>query len=114
MLGGSLTGISAAVFGVQGAIRALFLSAFDLKKDVFLFTAGAIGLVIDITRIIGYFQNEFSLNNTLLIALVISVPVSFLGSYTGKKLVDRIPQEKFRKLIAFALLLLAVRYLIWA
>ncbi|MEX0895912.1 MAG: sulfite exporter TauE/SafE family protein [Patescibacteria group bacterium] len=114
LAGGSLTGISAAVFGVQGAIRALFLSAFDLKKDVFLFTAGAIGLVIDSARIIGYLESEFVLSNTLLLALLFCVPVSFLGSYTGKKLVDIIPQEKFRKLIAIALLILAVRYLIWA
>lgn len=113
VLGGSLTGISAAVFGVQGAVRAIFLSAFNLPKDVFIFTAGAIGIIIDITRIIGYFQNDFTLGNTLSIALLISVPVSIAGSFTGKKLIGKVSQKSFRTLIATALVVIALRYIIW-
>ena len=38
--GGALSGFFAGVFGMGGAIRALFLSAFDLPKAVYLATAG--------------------------------------------------------------------------
>ncbi|MDZ7786052.1 MAG: sulfite exporter TauE/SafE family protein [Candidatus Saccharibacteria bacterium] len=114
VLGGSLTGLSAAVFGVQGVIRATFLSAFDLKKEVFLFTAGAIGLIIDGGRLVGYLQSEIELTPTLLIAALISVPTVLFGSYIGKRVVDKIPQSKFRTVIAVALTIIALRYLIFA
>ena len=114
LIAGSLSGMSAAVFGVQGVIRTIFLSSLDLKKDVFLFTAGALGIVIDFSRLLGYLKNGFTLNNTLLIGLIISIPFSFLGSFTGKKLVDKIPQKKFKYLIAAALILISIRYIIWA
>jgi|SRR3990167_4789345 len=113
LIAGSLSGMSAGVFGVQGVIRTMFLSSLDLKKDVFLFTAGALGFVIDFSRLLGYWQNGFTLDNSLSIGLIISIPFSFLGSYMGKKLVDKIPQKKFRYVVAAALFIVSLRYLIW-
>ncbi|PIR59245.1 MAG: sulfite exporter TauE/SafE family protein [Candidatus Pacebacteria bacterium CG10_big_fil_rev_8_21_14_0_10_56_10] len=52
--GGSLSGFFAGVFGVGGAIRSTFLSAFDIKKSVFLFTSGMISWLIDSSRISQY------------------------------------------------------------
>jgi len=112
--GGAVTGATAAVFGVQGAVRALFLSAFDLPKEVFIFTAGAIGMAIDIARIGGYLRSGTELTDTLWIAVAIAVPAALLGSWIGRKIVDRVPQKHFRTLIAVALFAIAIRYLIWA
>jgi len=50
--GGALSGFFAGMFGIGGAIRSAFLSAFDLPKAVFISTAGAISLLVDSTRII--------------------------------------------------------------
>jgi uncharacterized membrane protein YfcA len=112
--GGAVTGATAAIFGVQGAVRALFLSAFDLPKEVFIFTAGAIGMAIDIARIGGYLRSGTELTDTLWIAVTIAVPAALLGSWIGRKIVDHVPQKHFRTLIAVALLAIAIRYLIWA
>lgn len=111
--GGLLSGLASGVFGVGGAIRAAFLSAFRLRKDVFIFTAGAIGIFIDSGRIMRYLLDGFRLSNELLITLVLAIPVSYLGGYAGKLLAGKIPQESFRKVIAGALLLIAVSYVVW-
>lgn len=59
--GGSLSGFFAGIFGVGGAVRGVFLSAFDLPKAVYISTAGAIALFIDSTRIVTYLINGVSL-----------------------------------------------------
>jgi uncharacterized membrane protein YfcA len=35
-----------------------------------------------------------------MVGLLVFVPVSFLGAYMAKKIVDKIPQEKFRRVMA--------------
>jgi hypothetical protein len=45
--GGALSGFFAGMFGIGGAIRSMFLSAFDLPKAVYIATAGAIGIMVD-------------------------------------------------------------------
>lgn len=47
--GGALSGFFAGLFGIGGAVRSVFLSAFNLPKAVYIATAGAIALVIDTT-----------------------------------------------------------------
>jgi uncharacterized membrane protein YfcA len=54
--GGALSGFFAGMFGIGGAIRSMFLSAFDLPKEVYIATAGAIGLMVDATRIVTYLR----------------------------------------------------------
>ena len=112
VLGGSLSGFFAGIFGVGGAIRSTFLTAFDLKKSVFLFTSGVIGLLIDSSRISQYWLSGIKIGSNLMTALIICIPVSLIGAYLAKKLVDKIPQKSFRLFIAVALLLEGLRYLL--
>jgi uncharacterized membrane protein YfcA len=112
VLGGSLSGFFAGIFGVGGAIRSTFLTAFDLKKSVFLFTSGVIGLLIDSSRVSQYWLSGIKLDSNLVTALIICIPVSLIGAYLAKKLVDKIPQKSFRLFIAVALLFVGLRYLL--
>ena len=107
--GGALSGLMAGVFGIGGAIRSMALSAFDLKKEVYLFTSGAIALFIDIPRLITYYSGGIRLPNLLTVGLVIFVPISFLGARSGKSLINKIPQENFRKVVAVFLLMIGVK-----
>ncbi len=52
--GGLFSGFAAGIFGVGDAIRGAFLSAFNLPKEIYLFTSGVMVLIIDSTRIAGY------------------------------------------------------------
>ena len=112
VLGGSLSGFFAGIFGVGGAIKSTFLTAFDLKKSVFLFTSGVIGLLIDSSRISQYWLSGIKIGSNLMTALIICISVSLIGAYLAKKLVDKIPQKSFRLFIAVALLLVGLRYLL--
>ncbi|MFP4015251.1 MAG: sulfite exporter TauE/SafE family protein [Chitinispirillaceae bacterium] len=113
LAGGGLSGFFAGIFGVGGAVRGAFLSAFDLPKAVYISTAGAIALFIDATRITNYILNEVTLENRLIWGFVLFIPASFAGAAAAKKIVDRIPQNKFRIVIAVFLLLAGLRLLIF-
>ena len=110
LLGGTLSGFFSGVFGVGGVIRSTFLTAFNLDKSVFLFTSGVIGLLIDSSRIVQYFLSGVTLG-FLLIALLLCIPVSFLGAYLAKKFLDKVSQERFRLYVAAGLFLVGLNYL---
>ncbi len=112
LTGGALSGFFAGTFGIGGAVRSMFLSVFDLPKAVYIATAGAIGLAVDSTRIITYFTSGITLPKELWWSLLIFIPISFIGAQIAKKIVDKIPQEKFRTVIVIFLLLIGIKLLI--
>ena len=111
--GGALSGFFAGMFGLGGANRSMFLSAFDLPKAVYIATAGAIGLLVDSTRIITYFTGGATLPKELWYGLLLFIPISFVGAQIAKKIVDKIPQDKFRIVVAAFLLLVGVKLLLF-
>ncbi len=113
LLGGALSGFFAGMFGMGGPIRSAFLSLFALPKAVHLATIGAIGLMVDSTRIITYWRGGVVLPETLWWALLVLIPASFLGAELAKGIVDQIPQKKFRLVIAVFLLLIGLKLLFW-
>lgn len=110
--GGTLSGFLAGVFGIGGAIRGLFLTAFDLPKEVYIATAGAIALIIDTTRLTTYFVKGARLGTLLLWGLLVFIPASFLGAKISQSIVNRIPQEHFRKVVAVFLLLVGIKLIL--
>lgn len=111
--GGLLSGLFAGFFGVGGAVRGAFLTAFDLPPEVYIFTSGMIALFIDITRVGRYLQGGTRLGPELMTALAIAVPVSFLGAYLAKRLLNRIPKRNFRIFVAIFLALVGLRLIVW-
>jgi uncharacterized membrane protein YfcA len=111
--GGALSGFCAGLFGIGGAIRSLFLTPFDLPKAVYITTAGAIAILIDTTRLRTYYVNGTRLPSLLLWGLLIFIPASFLGARIAKSVVDKIPQEHFRKVVAVFLMLMGIKLLIF-
>ena len=111
--GGALSGFLAGVFGVGGAVRGAFLTAYNLPKEVYLFTVGSIALIVDSTRIATYVVDGVRLSPALLWALVLCVPASLLGALAAKSIVGRISKQTFRKVVAVFLLVFAVKLIIW-
>ena len=107
-----MSGFLAGIFGMGGTVRGLFLSAFDLPKPVYIATAGAIALAIDTTRLTTYLLKGARLQPLILWGMLIFIPVSFLGAKTAQLVVDRIPQEHFRAVVAVFLFLVAVKLLV--
>lgn len=113
MLGGALSGFFAGVFGVGGAVRSAFLAVFNLPKEAYIATAGAIGILVDSTRFITYLHGGVLLPERLVWGLLVFIPVSFFGAYIAKHIVHRIPQEQFRTVVAMFLLLIGIKFIVW-
>jgi len=112
--GGAASGLCAGFFGVGGAVRGAFLTAFNLPKDVFIFTSGLIALFIDMTRISQYIRGGTRLESSFLYALVLCIPISFLAAFLTKKFLDKLPQKFFRIFVGVFLALVAIKLLVWS
>ena len=113
LIGGGLSGFFAGLFGIRGAMRSLFLTAYDLRKATFIGTTGAISFMIDSVRLVTYVQQGIRLNDVLLRGLYIFVPASLVGALIGQYLLDKIPQKHFRTVVAFFLLAVGIKLIVW-
>lgn len=100
--GGTLSGFLAGLIGTGGALRGMFLSAFSLHKEQYVSTAAAIALLVDLTRLPVYFASGF-LDKQYYWMIPVILAVALVGSYTGKQIVKKIPQQVFRKVVLVAL-----------
>lgn len=110
--GGLLSGLFAGFFGVGGAVRGAFLAAFNLPKEVYVFTSGLIALFIDVTRVSRYAWGGTRMGEDLLYALLVCIPISFAGAYLAKKILHQIPQKSFRVFVGFFLALVGITLLL--
>lgn len=113
--GGFITGLMAGIFGVRGAVRSSFLVLFDLSKKSFIATTAVIGLMTDTSRLIAYWFQGIELTPLFRNTLIFVIIFSFLGAWSGQKVINKIPQEQFRKVVSlflvFASLLLMAEFL---
>jgi uncharacterized membrane protein YfcA len=113
LFGGAVSGFLAGFLGLRGAIKGVFLSAFNLPKEVYLTTMGLISIFIDTTRVVTYWAGGVVLDPKLYSGLFIFIPASFLGAYSGYRLVYVIPQKQFRGVVAVFMVLAGIMLLIY-
>lgn len=104
IIGGSLSGFSAGLLGTGGAIRGLTMAAFNLEKSVFIATSAFIDFLIDFTRTFVYLFNGF-IHQHDLIYVPFLILIGIIGTAIGKKILNYIPQDKF-KIISLSLILI--------
>ena len=98
--------------GNQGGIRSAALQGFNLEAKAFVATATAIALIVDGARMPVYF---FTSPNTVeqfavwVAAMVVGVTI---GTLAGARVLRRIPEMYFRRLVALLILALGVVMLI--
>lgn len=109
LIGGGMSGFFAGLIGTGGALRGAFLTSYNLEKSVYISTAAAISLAVDITRIPIYLSSGF-----LPEEMRIFIPFLFLtaitGSFIGKQIVNRIPQKIFRKFVLICIGLVSLKF----
>ena len=59
--GGSISGFITGIVGTGGALRAMFLTGFNLEKTKYVATAAVIALAMGSTRITSYLYQGFLL-----------------------------------------------------
>lgn len=104
LIGGGLSGFSAGLLGTGGAIRGLTMAAFNLEKSAFIATSAFIDFLIDFSRTFVYYYNGFIHKHDLIYVPFLLV-IGFVGTAIGKKILNYIPQDKFKK-ISLSLILL--------
>lgn len=111
ILGGSLSGLSAGLLGTGGAIRGLTMSAFNLEKSVFIATSALIDFFIDFSRTFVYLYNGY-IHKHDLIYVPFLIIIGLVGTTIGKKMLNHIPQDKFRRISLGLILIIGLITLI--
>ncbi len=109
--GGSATGFITALVGTGGALRATLLQGFNIEKVKYIATAATIALATDATRIPVYLSQGF-LTEQYFLYLPILFAIALAGSFIGRKIVRRIDQEKFQKMVLVAIILVSIKFII--
>lgn len=109
--GGSTTGFITALVGTGGALRAILLQGFNIEKVKYIATAATIALATDITRIPVYISQGF-LTQQYYLYLPLLFVIALAGSFIGRKIVKKIDQEKFRKVVLVTIILVSIKFII--
>jgi uncharacterized membrane protein YfcA len=103
IVGGSLSGLSAGLLGTGGAIRGLTLAAFKMNKEKFIATSAIIDLGVDFSRSVIYYFNGYMKYEHIYLVLIL-VAVSIIGTWIGKKILNKVSQEQFRSFVLLLIL----------
>lgn len=103
LIGGTLSGFLAGLLGTGGAVRGITMAAFNLEKSVFIATSAVIDFGVDFTRTIVYFFNGF-MNSKNMIYVPFLVVIGWVGTWIGRRALEYIPQDRFRRISLFLVL----------
>jgi uncharacterized membrane protein YfcA len=109
---GVLSGGLGGMVGNQGGIRSAALMGFDIRKEAFVATGTAIGLVVDAVRLPIYLAGESSeviLRAWPLVAVMTAG--TLLGTIAGERVLRRIPERVFRTIVSLLILALGLAVL---
>ena len=105
---GATSGALGGMVGNQGGIRTAALLGFDVPKESFVATATAIGLFVDGARMPVYLATEWrDIVGIWPLVLVATIGV-VVGTALGARVLGRLPQRLFRRVIAVLLVALGL------
>lgn len=107
-IAGIVSGALGGLVGNQGGIRSAALLGYELSPAAFVATATAAGVIVDVARMPVYIATERSRlsQETTLIAIAVIGVVA--GTFLGQRLLKRLPERQFRKVVGLLVLLLGL------
>jgi uncharacterized membrane protein YfcA len=105
-IAGALSGVLGGLVGNQGGIRSASLLAFDSDKQTFVATATAVGLIVDGARLPVYVATEWEGLAGLWPIIAIATAGVVAGTLAGSRLLRRVPDQVFRRIVSLLLLAL--------
>ncbi len=105
---GALSGVFGGLVGNQGGIRSAALLGFDVSKEAFVATATGIALLVDIFRMPVYAATQMHQIVSVWPLIVIALIGVVVGTVAGRPLLARIPEARFRRIVALIILALGV------
>ena len=107
-IAGALSGALGGLVGNQGGLRSAALLGFRLDRDTFVATATAIGLIVDAARMPVYFAVYSGELGTIVTPIVVTTAGVVLGTVWGGRVLRRIPETYFRRVVAVFLAVLGI------
>jgi uncharacterized membrane protein YfcA len=111
-LAGAASGIFGGLVGNQGGIRSAALLGFDIEKESFVATATAIALMVDFARMPVYFVTQAHQLAQVWIYLVLGTVGVVVGTIVGQRVLTKIPENVFRRVVAAIILALGIAMLV--
>ncbi|MBI2039258.1 MAG: sulfite exporter TauE/SafE family protein, partial [Candidatus Niyogibacteria bacterium] len=79
-------------------------------KAAFIATVAAAGFLIDTARLATYVWSGAAMDRALAENLLFYIPASFAGVWIGERILQHIPQERFRFIVAAFLVLVGIKF----
>jgi uncharacterized membrane protein YfcA len=97
---GGTSGFFGGLVGNQGGIRSAALLGFDVSKEAFVATATAVALIVDGARMPVYFVNQTAGIMHAWVEIAIGIAGVLAGTFWGVRVLRRIPDHIFRRLVS--------------
>jgi uncharacterized membrane protein YfcA len=107
-IAGALSGLLGGLVGNQGGLRSAALLGFGLDKRTFVATATAIGLLVDGARMPVYVATQYRELSALWLPILVAIAGVVLGTVLGSRLLARIPDIWFHRVLAVVLVALGI------
>ena len=108
---GALFSFLSALLGSVGPLMAPFFLAYGLVKGAYIGTEATATVVMHVTKLAAYGWASILSAASVGIGLALG-PVMILGSYLGKRIVDRLPERVFVTIIEATLVIAGLVFLI--
>jgi uncharacterized protein len=105
---GALSGALGGLVGNQGGIRTAAMLGYDVPKESFVATATAIALFVDAARLPIYLLSQGREIVGIWSAVLLATVGVVVGTFLGRKVLSRLSEDLFRRVLAILLLGLGV------
>jgi len=100
-----------ALMGSVGPLMAPFFLAYGLTKSAYIGTEALTTVIMHVTKLVVYRQTSVLSGHSFVAGLAFG-PAMILGSYIGKKVVDRLPERVFVSIIEVTLVAAGILFLV--
>jgi len=108
---GAIFSFLSALLGSVGPIMIPFFLAYGLMKGALIGTEALATVVMHVTKLVAYGSTAILTTTSMVIGLALG-SIMILGSFVGKKILDRLPEWIFIFLIETTLLIAGLGFLI--
>jgi uncharacterized membrane protein YfcA len=107
-LAGGVSGLFGGLVGNQGGIRSAALLGFKLDKNQFVATATGIALMVDAARVPVYLAAQWNQLVSIWQYILIMIIGVIIGTVGGKKILEKLPENIFKKTVSAIILLIGI------
>jgi len=108
--GGLISGFTAGLIGLGGAIRGAFLISTKIKKETYIATSASIALFTDIARCTTYVVRG-NLESQYYWYIPVLLIIGFIGTRFGVRLLKWLPELTVKRIILVLLILVSISFI---